>query len=450
MESRRDFLRQAALGAAALSVGGLNFTATAAAKSQNSSDVIRLGIAGVHGRGLGIAREVALMKDAKFVCVCDCDSISLEKCREAIQELTGVRPDGERDYRKMLERKDIDAVIIAMPDHWHAPAAIMALAAGKHVYVEKPTSHNPHENEMLLKAEAKYHKQVITVGNQRRSWPNVIKGVMEVKSGAIGEVHYAEAWYSTNRASIGVGKPVQVPSNLDWDLWQGPAPRVDQYKNNIVHYNWHWFRHWGTGEALNNGTHYVDILRWGLGVDYPSKVCSTGGRYHYTDDDWEFFDTQTISFEFGRKATMAWKGYSCGKISQDGCSTGMKFIGDGLNMIISSGNSYKIIDNDGKVLKEVLDEKAVDSDNRVSPSQHLDLLHFENWFDAIREGKPLNSTLRDACISTQLVQLGNISQFSGRSLTVDPYTGRIVDDREAMSMWAREYEPGWDPAQYLK
>lgn len=439
-------MKQAAFGAAALTVGDITFATPANAAPKGANEKMRLGIAGVNGRGLGIVTEVATMKDAEFVCICDVDSIALAKCQDTVEKITGKRPRGEKDIRKMLEMKDIDGVIIALPDHWHAPAAIMALNAGKHVYVEKPTAHNPHENELLLEAERKHRNQVITVGNQRRSWPNVIKGVQEVRNGAIGEVHYAESWYSSNRASIGVGKTVPVPANIDWDLWQGPAPRVPEFKDNFIHYNWHWFKNWGTGEALNNGTHYVDILRWGMGVEFPTKVSSVGGRYHYQDDDWEFFDTQVINFEFGNKGTFCWKGWSCGPNCQDDVTTAMKFCGDdGLSLIISAGDSYRIIDRKGKVVKDVQSELKVDESNTVSPAQQLDLFHFENWFEAIRKGTPLNSTLRDACISTQLVQLGNISQFVGRSLTVDPYSGRIVGDKEAMSYWSREYEPGWEP-----
>ena len=159
----------------------------------------------------------------------------------------------------MLESDDFEAVVIATPDHWHAKAAIMAMQAGKHVYLEKPTSHNPAENEMLVRATLKYNR-IVQVGNQRRSWPNVIKAIEEIKSGAIGKVRYAKSWYVNNRPSIGTGKVVPVPDYLDWDLWQGPAPRVPNFKDNYIHYNWHWFWNWGTGEALNNGTHFVDIL----------------------------------------------------------------------------------------------------------------------------------------------------------------------------------------------
>lgn len=148
----------------------------------------------------------------------------------------------------MLESNEFEAVVIATPDHWHAKAAIMAMQAGKHVYLEKPTSHNPAENEMLVRATLKYNR-IVQVGNQRRSFPNVIKAMEEIKSGTIGKVRYAKSWYVNNRPSIGTGKVIPVPDYLDWDLWQGPAPRVPDFKDNFIHYNWHWFWNWGTGEV---------------------------------------------------------------------------------------------------------------------------------------------------------------------------------------------------------
>lgn len=303
MISRKDFLKQALVGATALSLGRVATAQSATAQSAASrksvmgaNEKIRIGVIGVNSRGRAIAQCLAKLPECEVTCVCDVDSRAIVTCQEAVKKITGKTPRGERDIRKMLESDDFEAVAIAMPDHWHAPAAIMAMQAGKHVYVEKPTSHNPAENEMLIRATSKYNK-VVQVGNQRRSWPNVKAAIEEVRGGSIGRVQYAKSWYVNNRASIGTGKVVDVPEWLDWDLWQGPAPRTE-YRDNIVHYNWHWFWHWGTGEALNNGTHFVDLMRWGLDVEYPTKVHSVGGRYRY-NDDWETPDTQLITYQFG-------------------------------------------------------------------------------------------------------------------------------------------------------
>lgn len=442
MTSRRDFLKQAVTGAAAFSLGSiLPGFAIAPGRVMGANDRIRIGVIGVNSRGRALASGFAKMKGCEVTCLCDCDSNALERCREDIVKLTGKTPAGFRDIRKMMESKDFDAAVIATPDHWHAKAAIMAMQAGKHVYLEKPTSHNPAENEMLVKAAAKYGR-VVQVGNQRRSWPNVITAMEELKSGSIGKVKYAKSWYVNNRPSIGTGKVVSVPEWLDWDLWQGPAPRVPEYKDNFLHYNWHWFWHWGTGEALNNGTHFVDLLRWGLGVDYPTLVASVGGRYRF-NDDWETPDTQMITFQFGDNAAFSWEGRSCNSTPVDGYGVGTAFYGETGTLFIGGGNEYRIVDLQGKTVKDVRSDLKFEEGNLLNPSEQLDAFHFQNWFDAIRKGTRLNSGIVDACISTQLVQLGNISQRVGRSLRIDTTNGRILGDRQAMKLFIREYEKGW-------
>ena len=450
MISRKDFLKQALVGATALSLGRV--TTAQAAMSQTAAsyksvaganEKIRIGVIGVNSRGRAIAQCLAKLPECEVTCVCDVDSRAITTCQEAVKKITGKAPRGERDIRKMLESNDIEAVAIAMPDHWHAPAAIMAMQAGKHVYVEKPTSHNPAENEMLIRATSKYNK-VVQVGNQRRSWPKVKAAIEEVRGGSIGRVQYAKSWYSNNRASIGRGKVVDVPEWLDWDLWQGPAPRTE-YRDNIVHYNWHWFWNWGTGEALNNGTHFVDLMRWGLDVEYPTKVNSVGGRYRF-DDDWEAPDTQLITFQFGDKASGSWEGRSCNLQPVDAMSAGVAFYGETGTLFLGNGNAYQIHDIKGKLIKDVKSELTFEEGNLLNPSEALDVFHFRNWFAGIRKGATLNSNIVDACISTQLVQYGNIAQRTGQSLEIDPVSGRILNaNSEVNKLWGRKYEKGWAP-----
>ena len=441
MVSRRSFIKNAFLGAASLSVGSTLKTFAIDPTGNGitgANDRIRLAIIGVNSRGNGIASCLSKISDCEITWVCDVDSRAVLKCQNLVNKITGKTPKGEKDIRKVLEAPDVDGVVIAMPDHWHAPAAIMAMQAGKHVYLEKPTSHNPAENEMLLRAALKY-KSVVQVGNQRRSWPNVIAGIEEVRAGNIGAVRYAKSWYTNARKSIGKGKPAPVPEWLDWDLWQGPAPRRE-FHDNYVHYKWHWFKHWGTGEALNNGTHFVDLLRWGLDVQYPTKVDSIGGRYSF-DDDWEFPDTQLITFQFGDKAAGSWEGRSCNPGPVDGQGLGVVFYGETANLYISGGDEYK-----GNVIKDVRSNFTIEEGNLLNPSEALDVLHFRNWFDAIRKGTALNSTLLDACISTQLVQYGNMAYEVGHSLEIDPLTGRILNsDKEINRLWGRKYEKGLEP-----
>ena len=450
MISRKDFLKQALVGATALSLGRVATAQSATAQSAASyksvmgaNEKIRIGVIGVNSRGRAIAQCLAKLPECEVTCICDVDSRAITTCQEAVKKITGKTPRGERDIRKMLESDDFEAVAIAMPDHWHAPAAIMAMQAGKHVYVEKPTSHNPAENEMLIRATSKYNK-VVQVGNQRRSWPNVKAAIEEVRGGSIGRVQYAKSWYVNNRASIGTGKVVDVPEWLDWDLWQGPAPRTE-YRDNIVHYNWHWFWHWGTGEALNNGTHFVDLMRWGLDVEYPTKVHSVGGRYRY-NDDWETPDTQLITYQFGDKASGSWEGRSCNLQPVDAIGCGVAFYGETGTLFLGSGNGYQIHDIKGKLIKDVKSNLKFEEGNLLNPSEALDVFHFRNCFDGIRKGATLNSNIVDACISTQLVQYGNIAQRTGQSLDIDPISGRILNSNsEINKLWGRKYEKGWAP-----
>jgi len=389
-----------------------------------------------------VGSNFASQKECEMMYVCDVDVRAMDKCVAAIEKVQGKKPKAEGDFRKALEDPQLDLLIVTAPDHWHAPASLLAVSAGKHVYLEKPCSHNPNEGEMLVKAAAK-HNKLLQMGNQRRSWPNVIAAMAELKAGAIGRPYYAKTWYTNNRESIGIGKTAEVPSWLNYDLWQGPAPRK-QYKDNLIHYNWHWFWHWGTGEALNNGTHMVDLARWGLGVEYPTRVTSAGGRYRY-QDDWETPDTQVIDLEFANNTLISWEGRSCNGKNTEGSSVGVIFYGETGSLLIESGNAYKIFDLRSKLVKEVKNDIVANALDRTGPGMELDALHIRNFFDAIKRGVKLNSDILSGHQSTLLVQLGNISQRTGRALKVDPNNGRILNDKEAMKLWSREYEKGWEP-----
>ena len=444
MPTRRDFLKQAVIGTASVSMaGGIipEISAKSYANIIGANDKIRVGVIGVNSRGTALATNFAKQDRCEITYICDVDSRATAKCIEAVEKAVGYRPKGEKDLRKMLESKDVDAVVIATPDHWHAPAALLAIKAGKDVYLEKPCSYAPAEGEILIEATAKY-KRVVQMGNQRRSWPNIREGIAALKEGIIGNVHFGKSWYAAGRGPIGVGKEAAVPDWLDWDLWQGPARRT-AYRDNVVHYNWHWFWHWGTGEALNNGTHMVDLLRWGMDVDYPTMVQSVGGRY-FGDDDWETPDTQVINLEFGNKFSMTWEGRSCNALPVENFSVGCIFYGDKGSLFLTSNDEYKLYGPNQKLLKEQNSKQLVDPLNPANPANNLDAIHINNFFDAIRKGEALNSDIVSGHKSTLLVQLGNISQRMGRSLLIDDKTGHILNDPEAMKLWSRDFEPGWE------
>ncbi len=444
MTTRRTFIKKSITGAAAVSIGGIlpHFSAGSYGRISGANDRINIAMMGVNSRGLALSRTFAGQENVEIIYVCDVDSRAEATCSDAIEKLKNKRPAAMPDFRKALESKDLNAIVIAAPDHWHAPAAILASQAGKHVYLEKPCSHNPNEGEMLVAAVKKY-KNIMQMGNQRRSFPNVVAGIAELQAGIIGRPYFAKTWYTNNRASIGKGKEVPVPSWLNYDLWQGPAPRK-AYKDNLIHYNWHWFWDWGTGEALNNGTHFADIARWGLGVDFPSKVTSAGGRYRY-QDDWETPDTQVITIEFPNNTCMTWEGLSCNSRPIEGAGVGVIFSGENGALQINGGDEYYVYDLKGKLVKEVSSKTQIDSRNFSDPSAGLDSVHIRNFLDAIRTGATLHSDILSGHKSTLLVQLGNIAQRSGTTLNIDPETGHIKNNPEAMKFWSREYQEGWMP-----
>ncbi len=442
-ETRRDFIKKSAGVSAGLVIGGAlpGFSASSYKRIFGANNMLRVSVMGVNSRGNALAKNFAFQENCEVIHVCDVDSRATEKCIAGVEKVQDKKPAGFVDFRKSLESKDVDILVVAAPDHWHAPAALIAMQAGKHVYLEKPCSHSPREGEILIEATKRYNKS-IQMGNQRRSYPNVVKGIEELKNGIIGRPYFGKSWYTNNRGPIGVGQKTAVPDWLDWDLWQGPAPRVD-YKDNIIHYNWHWFWHWGTGEALNNGTHMIDLLRWGFGVDYPVKVSSNGGRFRY-NDDWETPDTQVINLDFKEGVSMTWEGRSCNGKPIEGTSVGVVFYGEEGSLFIPGGDEYTVFDLKNNVVKEVKSSREIDPRDRANPSSHLDSLHIRNMFNNIRSGEPLVSDIDSGHKSTVLVQLGNIAQRVGHSLEINPENGHIVGDKNAQKLWSRKYEKGWE------
>ncbi len=433
---RRAFLKTSLLGAGA----ALAMPASSYARIVGANERVGVLAVGTNSRGEAVATSFALSPHAEVTWVSDVDRRVFEKTQAALVKKGARAPQTEKDFRRALEKSDVDAVLIATPDHWHAPAAMLALQAGKHVYVEKPCGHNPREGEMLVQAQRKTGK-LVQMGTQQRSSPESIEAVREIRDGAIGAVYLAKTWYANKRGPIGEGKPTPVPDWLDFDLWQGPAPRR-AYQDNLVHYNWHWFKHWGTGEACNNGTHEIDFSRWALGVDFPVRVSSNGGRYHYRDD-WEFADTQILTLDFPEGKTITWEGRSCNGYPVYERGRGALLIGT-LGSILIDRDGYIRYGLDNKEVRRVTAKQGTDGLNTVGADAMTDL-HVANFLDGVRTGARLNAPIEEGHKSVLLCHLGNIAQDLGRSLTTDPANGRILGDEAAMRLWSREYENGWQP-----
>ncbi|HEX4750858.1 MAG TPA: Gfo/Idh/MocA family oxidoreductase [Bryobacteraceae bacterium] len=437
MISRRGFVNTVVAGAAGLAIAP---TAKSYGRIVGANDRVNFAVIGLHSRAYAhLSSLKANEKCANITHVCDVDSNTLTKFAAAVQKSFGAMPATDKDFRNLLAAKDVDAITIATPDHWHAPMAIDGLQAGKHVYVEKPCSHNPAEGALLVAAQRKYGK-LVQMGTQRRSSSLFIDVVAKIQDGLIGRAYFAKAWYSNTRKSIGVGKEVPVPAVLDWDLWQGPAPR-QAYRDNVQPYNWHWFRIWGTGEALNNGTHEIDVCRWVLGVDYPNKVTASGGRYAFKDD-WQFYDTLVTSFEYDDKL-ISWEGRSCSGMKDYGRDRGSVIVGTTGTVVLDSGG-YEVYDLKGNKTGEFKEASAAASSDLVGRDNMTDA-HFANFIAAVQTGKKLTQPIESGNITVTTLQLSNIAWETQRELKLNPADGKILNDPEAMNLWGRKYEPGWAP-----
>ncbi len=435
--NRRDFLKKSALAGAAI---GLTGPLSLSRGAISPNDRVNVAIMGGRGRAGALATAFASVKGTHVKSIHDVDYRPLDELAEEVQELQGSKPDTGTDFRRALDDPDIDALVIAAPDHWHTAATIMALQAGKHVYVEKPGSHNPAEAELIVQAQKRYGK-VVQMGNQYRSSEHTQQAIMDIADGMIGEPYYAKTFYANARGPIGHGQIAPVPEWLDYELWQGPAPRTP-YRDNVIHYNWHWFWKWGTGESLNNGTHEYDIARWAMGLGLPNRISSTGGRFHY-NDDWEFYDVQNINFEFPGGKAINWEGRSANGYGFWGKGRGT-YIHGTEGTLFTDRNGYQVYDLDNEQVKAVEREDEIDPLDTVGGGGTTDI-HIDNFAKAIRQGEKLNSPIDEGQKSILSLHLGNISQYVGRSLNIDSQTGRIIGDSEAMSMWSRRYEKGWEP-----
>lgn len=422
---RRQFVSAGTSGLIAASA----LQTQAARPASMAADRVVVGVMGL-SRGLSLAKTFAALPDVEVRYLCDVDERRLKAAGEAMKSVSDNDVQLISDFRRILDDADVDALICAAPNHWHAPAGILACKAGKHCYVEKPCSHNPWEGEMLLAAARKYDR-CVQMGTQRRSAEKITKAIGFVHEGRIGRVYYSRSWYANLRGPIGTGSVAPVPAHVDYENWQGPAPR-QEFTTNRLPYNWHWVWHYGNGELGNNGVHSMDLSRWGLQVDYPTRVVSSGGRYRF-DDDQQTADTHVVSFEFEDDKQMIWEGLSCNRMGLNGSTFGVSFHGEEGSITLDSWG-YKVFDQRGK---EVESESG-----RTADAQHA-----ANFVDAIRRSDPtlLNAEIEEAHKSTLLCHLGNIAHRTGDSLKCDPGNGHILNNQAAAKLWKRDYEPGWEP-----
>ncbi len=450
---RREFVKSGA-GAFAIAAAGRAIGAGA------PSNRVRVAIMGCHERGRGKQLLATIMPYADVATVCDVDSRARDFAADLVHNDArqgGIVPKKEKDIRKVLEDPSIDAVVIATPDHWHAPAANMAMKAGKGVYVEKPCSYCPREGEILVKTQ-KETGMVFQMGIQRRSTVEFQAAIKDIEAGCIGRPFWAKCWYMCGRGRV-TRKPAAVPEWLDWDLWQGPAPRRE-FHEDIVHYGWHWWKHWGTGECGNNATHFVDIGRWALGADYPERITCGGGLFG-DKGDFEWFDVQNITYEFPGRRMMTWEGVSITSIKPymdwvTGCilygTKGAVVFGPGSQCFQLSAAGITREERKkgitGKVVKEWSRKSMLESSGQLSftnPTGELDKGHMGNFIDAVRAHDPNTVAPADvAHKSTLLTHLGNIALRTGETIRMDATTGQLAKGSPGADLWSREYEKGWE------
>lgn len=425
--TRRTILETSALSAAALTLGGVQARGAADRR-------VTVGLIGAGGMGSNHLRQLARRRDVDLAYVCDVDQNRLAEGLSLVEKGAGKAPKGVGDLRQILDDPKIDAVWIATPDHWHTPAAILALNAGKHVYVEKPCCHNIREGRLLIEA-AKRSGKILQVGTQSRSTAVVQDAISRVHGGAIGEVLVAKAWNSQRRRSIGKTKPSDPPAQLDYDAWIGPAPMVP-YRTNMLPGIWRWWYDFGCGDIGNDGVHDIDVACWGLNPPgHPSRVACLGGK-SYFDDDQQFPDTQYAVFEYpdaagpGRAKQLIFEQRIWSPYVQEGYENGAAFYGTEGLLVIGHSVGWTLYGPKNKKIAE-----------RTGPA---DLeAHHQNFLDCVRgDAKGPNADATAGHRSAAIVHLANIAARTGRVLHFDPAAETISGDAEAAALVARKYRDG--------
>ncbi|MEP3389583.1 MAG: Gfo/Idh/MocA family oxidoreductase [Reichenbachiella sp.] len=439
---RRNFIKKAAAGAAGMAITSQVSAMSAKNYSRivGANDRLQVAIQGL-GRRCGAYIDAIANKqnNIDLVYLCDVMKSQREKAAAKFAEKIEGKPKLENDIRNIINDKKVDAIFMATPDHWHAPGACMAMAAGKHVYLEKPCSHNPREGELLVDYQKKYGK-VVQMGNQQRSSPQSQEIIKDIHEGIIGDVYNAIAFYTSRRGSVPHQTKTAPPEGLDWELFQGPAPRRE-YTDDTWNYNWHWYGwDYGTAETGNNATHELDIARWALQVKYPERVEVNAGKYQYKDDGWEMYDTMEATFKFSGNKSIKWDGQSRNGYYKYGAGRGTIIYGSKGSVFVDRGG-YKLYDLKGKMIKESL-FAGDEAGTALGGGGDLSTLHTNNFFDAIRGKAELTSPIEQGAISQMLTHYANIGYRIDSAYEVDENSGRIYN-REAMNLWSRTYEPGW-------
>ena len=429
--NRRSFLKTSVAGAAALAAPA--FRASAA----SPNETFRVACMGVRGRGRGLLYGFAELPEAEVTTVCDVDTRLFEERVKKVEELQGKRPKTETDFRRLLDDKSIDAIVMGTPTHWHAIPTILACQAGKHVYVEKPASHNMREGQAMLAAARKYNR-VVQVGIQSRSGRNYEEACDYIRTGALGKVMFAKGWESARQRSIGHPPDEAPPKGVDYDMWLGPAPKRP-FNPMRFHSNWRWFFDYGCGDLGNDGVHRVDYARRGLAAgfeaqgktlpDWPKAVSTSGGKYFF-DDAQQWPDTLFVNWDYPG-ATLMYEMRLWSRPPIEGHAEGAAVYGENGYVVIGNGK-WRAHGPKGEVIKTGSGAKADD-----------DVRHKRDFFKCIRDGGKPACDIQIGHVASGLIHLGNIAWRTDRKLHFDHKTERFLDDEKANGYLGRTYREPW-------
>ena len=424
---RRDFAKLASAGMAAASV----LDSSQAGRGANDNLVVAL--IGCGGRGMSDAVQFNKLPNVAVAYVCDVDEARLASASKSLNVPT---EKSVSDFRKVLDDRSVDAVIVATPDHWHSLASILACDAGKHVYVEKPISHNIREGRLLVEASAR-NKTLVQHGTQVRSTSMMIEAVKRLREGIIGDVLVAKCWNIQRRGLLPPGQDTLPPAGFDYDSWVGPATLIP-YRTNRVHNRWTMWYHFGVGEAGNDGVHDLDYTRWGLGVEtHPSKISASGGKFYF-DDDTEFPDTQQATFEYpgdgktGSQRLLIYEQRLWSTNYPHNTDSGAEFYGTKGQMFLSRRGKLTVLGDRNA---------AINLDVELKPQDGA--AHVHNFCDCIRNSTKPNADALTGHLSTSLAHLANIATRMGRSLSFDPIKEQFLGDDDANKLIRREYREHW-------
>ena len=437
-QSRRKFIATAVSGTVASVVAPMAFAGenmeqgivkpTIIPKEAfGANDRIRIAILGVNGRGGDHMESLSKQQNVAVTTLCDPDMNVLKQRAQQYEEKYKQKFAIEQDFRKVYDDKNIDAVTIASPNHWHALHAIYACQAGKDVYVEKPATHNVTEGRKLIEAAYRYNR-IVQHGVQLRSSVAIREAVQHLRDGLIGRVYMARGLVFRSRPDIGNKGISKVPEGLNYDLWCGPAPMVP-FTQNLVHYNWHWHWNYGNGDVANQGVHETDLCMWGLDVGLPERITSMGGKFLW-DDCKEVPEILTSIYHYPKeKKIIQFEVRHWYTNREDGADVGNIFYGDKGYLVVKNYGTYETYLGERREAGPARSERG-----------ELEL-HFANWLEAIRKRDMTiqNGPVESGHLSSALAHLGNISYRLGRQLQFDPIAERFIGDEDANAMMTRQY-----------